>query len=127
MKLLTRNRTWRRARLHFWLYVDREVLEHFFSLVRDGCFGQIARAHGRGQDRLGRAVSISYEAGRLELTWPDPAAEPEPGWVEIEGRFTSADLIQMRNHTTFHLRGFFRQQPGRTAAPKNGPPPGQRP
>jgi len=81
MKLLTRNRTWRRARLYFWLYVDREVLEHFFALVRDGCCGEIARAHGHAMDRQGRAVSMSYAAGRLELTWPGPAAKAEPGWV----------------------------------------------
>ena len=127
MKLLTDNRTWERARLHFWLYLDREVLEHVFALVADGAFGRIDAARGHGQDRQGRPVSIVYEAGRLELTWPDPDAPAEPGWIEIEGRFTSADLIQMRNHTTFHLRGFFRQTPGEKAAPKPWPPPRQVP
>jgi hypothetical protein len=123
MKLLTEDRTWRRARVHFWLYVDRDVIEHLFALVREGAFGEIARAQGYSQDRRGRPVSICYEDERLEWICPAPDVAAEAGRLEIEGRFTGADLIQMRNHTAFHLRGFFRQTLGRTKTPKEWPPP----
>ena len=105
MKLLKKNRRWRRARLHFWLYVDPEVLDHFFRMVREGRLGRIERAEGHSQDRLGRPLTIRFEKARLTIAESDAPAEP--GWLEIEGDFTNEDLIQMRNHTVFHLRGFF--------------------
>jgi len=110
MKLLKENRKWRRAEISFWLFSDREILEHLFGLMKDGQFGRIRHAEGHSQDRLGRPVSFTYDAGNWEFAWPDPKGRAAAGKMLIEGDFTNEDLLNMRNHTAFHLRGFFKEK-----------------
>lgn len=111
MKFLSTQETWTYAKINFWTFIDQQLLDHFFDLVKKGFFSEIDKISGYSQDQQGNPLQIRYESGHYDIFPMANHPDPKEGFLEIWGVFSSHHIIMMRNHVLFHLRIFFKEIP----------------